>query len=304
METVNKAAMIPSKKEYSGEKIKLWKEALQKTINEVEKMNATEVAQKLDQYKDVIPGKTNDNTFEMMALYQKALTFLGTKTKIDSRFGTETHTNLKTVQAEKLKFTGTDTDGLPGPKTTKALITELGKTQTSGAPAITVTPPATQKPAASVSAVVTPIVASSSANQRPATSAQVSSTASSIPARVNNPTSSIWVLDTKINFVEEQKKANEAITNAKKPSLILLSWNGNFYNGSSPNIIDYAIVRQPDGELYVFDKPNQDSRMVYRMTNHLVTGSIQIDVKWGISQAKWAAMKNVSYMPTPTIVAK
>jgi hypothetical protein len=287
MSEIQKAHVFPSGKEYTGEKIKLWKEALQKTINEVEKMDATTVAKKLDQYKDVIPGKeSKDNTFEMIALYQRALGLLWNETKIDARFGGDTYKQLKKAQAEKLKFTETDVDGFPGPKTTKALIELLGKSQPA-APVVVAPAAAVERPAPTVS--VAPVVAPAAA-----------SSASQTIRPQANP---IAILDTKIDFAAEQKRALAAIGHAQEKSMIeSLSWNGSFYNGSAPKLIDYAVVKQPDGELYVFDKPNQDSRTVFRMnTKNEVISSIQVDAKWAISNAKWAPMKNVSYMPTPEI---
>ena len=284
--------MKPSGKEYTGEKVKLWKEALQKTISAVEKMDTTSVVKQLDQYKDVIPGKNSkDNTFEMIALYQRALGLLWHETKIDARFGGDTYKQLKKVQEEKLKFTGTDIDGFPGPKTTKALIELLGKSQPVVAPpATTIAPSNTiQRPAPAVSAVV----------------ASVASVAASSPDPIVRPQANpIWTLDTKIDFAEEQKKALIAIGHAQEKSMIWqLSWNGSFYNGSSPRLIDYAVVKQPDWDLYVFDKPLKDSRMVFRLNSkNEVIGSIQVNSNGVTSNSKWKEeMKNVLYMPTPDI---
>ena len=63
----------------------------------------------------------------MMALYQQAMYLLpgDQNPTVDGRFGKETHESLKTVQKDIFKFTGTDVDGLPGPKTTAALIEAL-----------------------------------------------------------------------------------------------------------------------------------------------------------------------------------
>ena len=292
MSDIQKSHMVPSGKEYVGEKIKLWKEVLQKTMSEVEKMDVTAVAKKLDQYKDVIPGKENkDNTFEMMALYQRAFSHLWKNTKVDARFGPETHSNLKTIQKEKLKFSENESDGFPGPKTTKALIELLSKVESARvvvpAPTVTDTNIQRQGPAVSAPSIVAPVVP------------------------ITNNTSTVWrstenrasTLDAKVDFTIEQNKANIAIWLAKEKSMIeRLSWNGNFYNGSSPKLITYAIVRQIDGESYVFDKPNQDSRIVWRLnTKNEVIGSIQIDSKWAITNVQWAPMKNVVYMPTPDI---
>lgn len=292
MSEIQTARMTPSGKEYTGEKIKLGKEALQNTISAVEKMDASTVAKELNQYKDIIPGKDNkNNTFEMMALYQRALGLLWYETKVDARFGGDTYTKLKTVQAEKLKFTGNDIDGFPGPKTTKALIELLWKPQNV---VVTAPAPIVQKRAPAASETVAPVT-------------PVAPVVANSPVLIVRPQANpVAALDTKIDFSVEQKRASEIMELAKKPSMIQrMNGNGNFYNGSAPLLIEYALIKQGDGELYVFDKPNQGSRTVFRLNSkNEVIGSTQVNSDGTSTSPKWAPMKNISYMPTPTIVAK
>lgn len=57
----------------------------------------------------------------------------------------------------------------------------------------------------------------------------------------------------------EKIKIDEIIGNAKKNSMISrMSSAESFYNGSSPVLIDYAIIKQPDGEFFLYDKPSSD----------------------------------------------
>lgn len=89
----------------------------------------------------------------------------------------------------------------------------------------------------------------------------------------------VAALDTKIDFAVEQKRVVEIMELAKKASMIQrMNGNGNFYNGSAPLLIEYALIKQGDGELYVFDKPNQGSRAVFRINSkNEVIGSIQVN---------------------------
>jgi hypothetical protein len=126
---------VPHQKEYNWAKIELWKEALKKTIEEVKSLDAKQTMDRLWKYKTTKPGlDSKDNTFEMMALYQRAIQLLwdGITPAINARFGTDLYKSLMKAQKDILKFTWKDgkiADGLPGPTTTTALIKALGELQ-------------------------------------------------------------------------------------------------------------------------------------------------------------------------------
>ncbi len=127
--------MTPSLKVFTWDKVDLTKEALAKSLEDIKKMTPAEVKTNLEKYTSInfntkdVNSKTN--TLEMTALYQRSLNILWYKTDIDARFGPTTRTNLKSAQEQKLNIKGKDADGLPGPTTTAALITALGKNDTS-----------------------------------------------------------------------------------------------------------------------------------------------------------------------------
>lgn len=57
----------------------------------------------------------------------------------------------------------------------------------------------------------------------------------------------------------EKIKIAGLIENAKKNSMISrMSSSESFYSGSSPALIDYAVIKQRDGEFYIYDKPSSD----------------------------------------------
>lgn len=124
---------FPKKNVYIWETIDFWKKALQETIEEVKSLDANQTMERLSKYKTTKPGlDSKDNTFEMMALYQRALQLLTSSSTlaIDARFGTDTYKALMKTQKETLKFTWKEADGLPGPKTTTALINALWEKST------------------------------------------------------------------------------------------------------------------------------------------------------------------------------
>jgi hypothetical protein len=272
MSEIHKAHMVPSTREYKGDKINLSNEAVKKIIDEVKDMNAMQVAEKLGKYKNTIPGKNkDDNTFEMMALYQRALTLLWTATSLDARFGAQTYSNLKIVQASKLGLKWKEADGFPGPNSTNAIIRILWEQATTKQPV-----PKTheeKKPAVSISVV-----------QKPE-----SKGATVLP-------------EAKLDIIKEQVRVKEIIANAQKPSMIILSWNGSFYNGSSPKIIDYAVVKQDDGEFFIFDKPTPEwARMVYRtQANYNIISMSKITNAGLVTLINGAPMKGLQYQPTPS----
>lgn len=241
------AKMYPSHGEYTKEKKELWKEALQKTIEAVKNMDINQVKQWLKKYKDTKPGSdANENTFEMTALYQRALQLLWCKEiKIDALFWVSTYRELKKVQEHNLQLKWKSIDGLPGPTTTMALIATIDASERS----------------------------------------------------IDR--------ENEAKKINEQDKKNLATTieNAKKPSMISrLSWNGSYYNGSSPAIIQYAMIQQPDGEFYIYDTPSKWVRTVYRITAiQEIKGICTITEKWEIIQMKWENIKSAPYQPTPII---
>ncbi len=142
--------MIPSGKKYEGPKYAL-KESLADLTQRIENLTQADVVKGLEKFKNIIPGKSADiNTFEMMALYQKAMNYMDYDVTVDGRFGRETFKALTDTQRTNLKFTGDDIDGLPGPKTTEALIKALQKPASAPVQA----PPVAPAPAKPASAPV------------------------------------------------------------------------------------------------------------------------------------------------------
>ncbi len=131
---------IPSEKRYTWPKINLPKEALEKDTAEIWKLGGREVIEKLKDYINHQPGKDPwENTFELMALYQRALQLLWYDSTVDALFSRNMYTALKKAQGEKLELTWNDIDGLPGPKTTIKLITALQKNETKKQPKLKTT---------------------------------------------------------------------------------------------------------------------------------------------------------------------
>lgn len=119
---------IPSNKKYTWEKINLSKEALEKDIAQIKELDTATVWEKLMDYINHQPGKDKwKSTFEMMALYQRALQLLWYDITVDGLFWGNTLTTLKATQRDNLGFQWKDIDGLPGPKTTEKLIEILQK---------------------------------------------------------------------------------------------------------------------------------------------------------------------------------
>lgn len=118
---------IPSNEKFNWEQKNISKEVLRSTVDKVQKMNASEVLTWLDKYKDINlwHDTTSDtNSFEMVALYQRAINLSWWSVTIDGRFWTKTYTALKSFQ-ETLWITGVDKDGFPGNKTTAKIIEQL-----------------------------------------------------------------------------------------------------------------------------------------------------------------------------------
>lgn len=100
----------------------------------------------------------------------------------------------------------------------------------------------------------------------------------------------------------ENAKISELIGNAKKKSdIVYLTWAGSFYNGSSPTSIEYAVVKQLDGEFYLYDKPVGWIRTIYRTDGKYTLISSATVKEWNITQLKWVPIKEAIYMPTPKL---
>lgn len=67
------------------------------------------------------------------------------------------------------------------------------------------------------------------------------------------------------DFTTEQQKANIAIVEAMK----WMSMNGSFYSKWDMKNPDYALVKQPDGGFYLWDKPVGDTRMIFKLNAQL-----------------------------------
>ncbi len=67
----------------------------------------------------------------------------------------------------------------------------------------------------------------------------------------------------------------------------VLNKGGAFYNGSAPRLIDYAIIPQDDDEFFVFDKPVNNTRVVYRLDKtKQVIGIIDVTQAEKVTQLK------------------
>ncbi len=115
-------------------KIMLEKGALRNIIETTKNLTPEETITKLELYqgvtlgKDVLnkSGKDALNMFEMMALYQRSIQlFWDLELVIDARFGPKTFKKLMKTQKDVLHFEWKAPDGIPGPKTTKAIINAL-----------------------------------------------------------------------------------------------------------------------------------------------------------------------------------
>jgi hypothetical protein len=77
----------------------IMKDTLIELITHINILDAITVADKLEKYRDIIPGKSKDtNTFEMIALYQRAIQLFDSVIIVDGRFHTKTHSELKKIQ--------------------------------------------------------------------------------------------------------------------------------------------------------------------------------------------------------------
>lgn len=116
--------MIPSRQEYKGEKINYEKGALRKIIETTQNLTIEQTIEKLEKYTK--PSKESGDMFEMVALYQRSIQHLTIlKIRVDARFGPRTFEKLMKTQKEVLKFEWKAVDGIPGPKTTQAIIDAL-----------------------------------------------------------------------------------------------------------------------------------------------------------------------------------
>lgn len=113
----------------------IMKDALIQLTTRISTYNAPTVADELEKYRDTIPGKSKDtNTFEMIALYQRAMQLFDSTITVDGRFSTKTYSELKNIQSSfgfieknKKKIIPSEgvMDGFPGPITTKVIIAHL-----------------------------------------------------------------------------------------------------------------------------------------------------------------------------------
>ncbi len=95
------------------------------------------------------------------------------------------------------------------------------------------------------------------------------------------------------DFTEEQKKADIAIRGAMK----WMSINGSFYSQWDLKNPDYALVKQPDGEFYLWDKPVGDKRMIFKLNTQLkVIGCIPSQ-KNTVITVRSSNMTHVPYTP-------
>ncbi|NDK19959.1 hypothetical protein GW819_03900 [Candidatus Gracilibacteria bacterium] len=72
-----------------------------------------------------------------------------------------------------------------------------------------------------------------------------------------------------IDFSSEQIITNKAIAEAKKG----ININGSFYSSGDINNIDYALIKQPNNEFYLWDKPLNGVRSIFRLNaDHKIIG--------------------------------
>ena len=121
---------------WNWEVLGMLKKEKQSIIESVKQLTPEELSLRLEAFRDINLGVNLDpslkkswkTTFEMVALYQRALQILGKNTqtlKVDTHFWDLTHQALLAYQKDTLKFTWKNLDGLPGTNTTKAILEKL-----------------------------------------------------------------------------------------------------------------------------------------------------------------------------------
>lgn len=277
--------MTPSGNPYTWPKHAL-EEDLTTLAARINALGMSEVAAGLGRYENISPWKSASvNTFEMMALYQQAMTLLGKNTEVDTRFWPETYISLKVIQKGMLWFTGNDIDGLPGPKTTVALIEALNKKNAAprSVPTVSRAP----------RLVTTPAIAA------PATLSSAKTTLITTPAVITTPNdnaaeSSIFSYERNIvnSMIEE-------LTNPRAKKLESTNWTI-LYIWENPIKARMALIPQKDGEYYLWWSPvaNTGNREIYRLNKFkVIIGAIMMTPSGTITWEKWQSMKEVKYIP-------
>lgn len=109
-----------------------------------------------------------------------------------------------------------------------------------------------------------------------------------------------------LDFTQENIRVRAIIEKAKSPSPISKwSGDGSFYNGISLRRIDYAVIKQDDGEYYVFDKPEAGIRKVYRTDGKMnVIAMASVDIMGTLTLLKNQKESTLRAPFMPTLIVK
>jgi hypothetical protein len=83
--------------------------------------------------------------------------------------------------------------------------------------------------------------------------------------------------------------------------------SGSYYSGSAPRRIEYAVVKQNDGEYFVYDKVDNGERRIYRTDKDFkVLVVARVDFMGKIIVEKQIgpqySIQSAAFMPTPKII--
>ena len=99
-----------------------------------------------------------------------------------------------------------------------------------------------------------------------------------------------------IDFSTDQIIANKAIIEAKK----WININGSFYSSGDINNIDYALIKQPDGEYYLWDKSFDGVRNIFRLNaDHKIIGMYTVSSNNLLLDGKWEYVDYNYNVPSP-----
>jgi peptidoglycan hydrolase-like protein with peptidoglycan-binding domain len=268
-------------------------------------MNAEEVAEWLKQFKAVSLNKIDAsvNTYLMMALYQRALQFLGyPRIKVDGFFWGQNGRTLYLIQPSLW----VNPDGEPGPNTTRAIIVKLTHKKAKEGIA--------EKSTINLKELESKIARKLEAEKRENAgegklSEREIAALKNLPAIKNTPpqetipskTAPEAIPQKAIDMSAEYGNIQRIAKNARKNSPIqVLQPVGTIFSWESLVKIDYAIVRQTsDRDSYVFDKPENGIRTVYRLDEkNTILAIVKVSQDWKSNSLIWWTQFTAPYMPT------